>query len=149
MMWGGEEKAAFLNQQQIFIGGFVDGEREAISLYMQTGISNYKYIKRYQKKNIKLICRFKQNIHKHLQYYLFQYNTENVIHTGCEFLLGILTIPDHSALRNISRNSWIRGLPKNVCYTFLFDNEESMDVKEKDDGISLNSKYRGREVRRG
>ena len=52
-------------------------------------------------------------------------------------------------MRNISRNSWIRGLPKNVCYTFLYDDEESIDVKEKDDGISLNSKYRGLQVRRG
>ena len=72
-----------------------------------------------------------------------------IIHTRCEFLLGILTIPVHSTLRNLSRNSWIQGLPKNVCYTFLYDNEESINEGEKQDGISLNSKYRGRLVRRG
>ena len=52
-------------------------------------------------------------------------------------------------MRNFSRNSWIRRLPKNVCYTFLYDNEESIIEQEKYDGISLNSEYRGRLVRRG
>jgi hypothetical protein len=52
-------------------------------------------------------------------------------------------------LRNFARNSWIPQLPQNVCNLFLYDDEESIDVTEKYDGISLNSKYRGWNVRRG
>ena len=45
------------------------------------------------------------------------------------------------------RNSWIKDLPKDVCYLYLYDNLTDIPEEEKFDGISLNSSYHGREVR--
>ena len=67
----------------------------------------------------------------------------------CEFVLGILTIPSHKELRNISRQTWIKDLPKNVCYIFLYDKRDYITADERFDGMSLNVKYEGKGVRFG
>ena len=67
----------------------------------------------------------------------------------CEFLLGILTVPGNNKLRNTSRNTWIKDLPKKVCYKFLYDKTKYISSEEKFDGISLNSKHEGKGIRFG
>ena len=69
--------------------------------------------------------------------------------TACEYVLGILTIPEHFHLRKFARESWIKELPKNVCYLYLYDKQRYIAANEAYDGISLNSSYTGRAVRFG
>ena len=52
-------------------------------------------------------------------------------------------------MRNFTRSSWIKDLPKHVCYVFLYDKLNYISENEKHDGISLSSKYEGRAVRFG
>ena len=63
--------------------------------------------------------------------------------------MGILTIPDNLLLRNASRHTWIKDLPENVCYVFLYDKSDYISSKEKFDGISLNAKHEGKGIRFG
>jgi hypothetical protein len=69
--------------------------------------------------------------------------------SNCEYLLGVLTIPDHKDLRIFARQSWIKHLPLNVCYLFLYDKPEDISEEESFDGLSLNSNYKGKGVRFG
>ena len=69
--------------------------------------------------------------------------------TECTFILGILTIQAHLDLRNFARSSWIKDLPKHVCYIFLYDKLKYISEKENYDGISIDSKYEGKAVRFG
>ena len=54
--------------------------------------------------------------------------------TECTFILGILTIQAHLDLRNFARSSWIKDLPKHVCYIFLYDKLKYISEKENYDG---------------
>merc|ERR1712018_872463 len=67
----------------------------------------------------------------------------------CKYLLGILTIPKHSLMRNFIRNSWLKSIPSNVCYVFLYDKHKYIPEHEKFDGISLNATHEGFAVRFG
>ena len=67
----------------------------------------------------------------------------------CEIFLGILTIPSHSHLRKFMRNSWIKDLPTNVCYAFLYDNSKYIPKEEQKDSISINATYEGKGVKFG
>ena len=52
-------------------------------------------------------------------------------------------------MRKFARESWIKELPKNVCYLYLYDKQSYIAASEAYDGISLNASYTGRAVRFG
>ena len=52
-------------------------------------------------------------------------------------------------IRSFTRNSWIKDLPNNVCYKFLYDKPEDIPVDEAFDGIAINSTHQGWAVRFG
>ena len=60
-----------------------------------------------------------------------------------------MTIPDNISKREFARNSWIQHLPTNVCYAFLYDNDNDIPEIEKFDGMALNSTNRGIDGKRG
>ena len=52
-------------------------------------------------------------------------------------------------MRNFIRNSWLKSIPSNVCYVFLYDKHKYIPEHEKFDGISLNATHEGFAVRFG
>ena len=62
-------------------------------------------------------------------------------------MLGILTVPTNLARRNSIRKSWLKDVPSNVCYAFLYDKREYIPQQEQFDGISLNASHEGYGVR--
>ena len=65
---------------------------------------------------------------------------QNVDQLRCEVFLGILTVQAHTSLRKFIRNSWIKDLPRNVCYKFLYDIPEYIPILEKFDGVHERNK---------
>ena len=74
---------------------------------------------------------------------------QNVDQLRCEVFLGILTVQAHTSLRKFIRNSWIKDLPRNVCYKFLYDIPEYIPNLEKFDGLSIDATYEGKGLRFG
>ena len=52
-------------------------------------------------------------------------------------------------MRKFIRNSWLKKVPSNVCYVFLYDKHEYIPKHEHFDGISINSTHEGFGVRFG